>query len=200
MGKRTASQAGRLARAKGKSFERAVAIDFRAVFPNARRTLTQQRDSGEEPDINIPGWWVEAKAHKRVTIRKAFEQAVDEIQRARSTAKPVAVTKDNGTEPLATLRLSDFIELLRQAQLGASDVSNAAHLAAVDAVLDRLAPLTDIETTRSDRIRGLQLRAWAEAAGKPVPVAVFRPAQVNDPRPTPAETPEAKRERAGLST
>lgn len=103
---------GLLSRRKGKSFEREVAIAFRRVYPGAKRTLTQQRDSGEAPDIQIPGWWVEAKSHKRVPIRKAFDQAVDEIARAKSTDKPVAVTKDNACDPLATMDLEDFISLL----------------------------------------------------------------------------------------
>ncbi len=99
-------------RAKGKAYEREVAIAFRAVFPETKRTLTQQRDSGEAPDIDAPGFWVEAKHHRRVTIRKAFDQAVDEAARAKSSAVPVAVTKDNRCESLATLRLVDFVALL----------------------------------------------------------------------------------------
>ena len=105
--KRTAAARGKLSRNKGKAFEL-------EIFPNAKRTLTQQRDSGEEPDISIPGWWVEAKSHAKVPIRRAFEQAVDEIKHAGREATPVAVTKDNGKEPLATLRLSDFVSLLKQ--------------------------------------------------------------------------------------
>jgi len=155
---------GLLSRQKGKSFERAVAKAFREIFPNAKRTLTQQRDSGEAPDIDVPGWWVEAKHHRKVPIRKAFEQAVDEVKRAKSDAKPVAVTMDNRTEPLVTMRLPDFLGLLRN-QRGPFDVSNAAHLAAVDAALDKLSPNSgDIETTRGDRIRAI-----AASGGRPIP-------------------------------
>lgn len=105
---------GLMQRQKGKSFERACAKAFRAVYPNVKRTLTQQRDSGEAPDIDAPGLWVEAKHHRRVNIQKAFEQAVDEVGRAKSTSVPVAVTKDNGKDPLATLRLEDFLSILRE--------------------------------------------------------------------------------------
>jgi len=105
---------GLMQRNKGKAFEREVANAFREVYPATKRTLTQQRDSGEAPDVDAPGLWVEAKHHKRVNIQKAFEQAVDEVGRAKSTATPVAVTKDNHGERLATLRLSDFIRLLAE--------------------------------------------------------------------------------------
>ena len=108
---------GKLSRTKGKVFEREVAKAFRAVFPETKRTLTQQRDSGEAPDIDAPGYWVEAKHHRKVPIRKAFEQAVDEVQRAKSNSVPVAVTKDNGKEILATMRLPDFLALLQRCQL-----------------------------------------------------------------------------------
>lgn len=103
---------GLMQRRKGKAFERDVARAFRAVFPAASRTLTQQRDSGEAPDIQAPGFWVEAKNHRRVNIQAAFAQAVDEAERADSRDIPVAVTKDLRKEPLATLRLTDFLRLL----------------------------------------------------------------------------------------
>ncbi len=105
---------GAMQRRKGKAFERTVANLFKEVFPGAKRTLTQQRDSGEAPDIEAPGWWVEAKAHKRVNIQKAFAQAVDEVARAKSSLVPVAVTKDNGGEIMATLRVADFLRLLAE--------------------------------------------------------------------------------------
>ena len=105
---------GLLSRNKGKDFERTTAKAFKALYPSAKRTLTQQRDSGEAPDIEIPEWWVEAKHHAKVPIRKAFEQAVDEVARAKSKLKPVTVTKDNGKEPLATMRLTTFLELLKE--------------------------------------------------------------------------------------
>jgi hypothetical protein len=99
-------------RRKGKRFELDVALAFRAVFPDACRTLTQQRDSGEAPDIQAPGFWVEAKNHKRVNIQAAFAQAVDEAKRAHSSDIPVAVTKDLRKEPLATVRLTDFLRIV----------------------------------------------------------------------------------------
>lgn len=155
---------GAMSRNKGKTFERTVANAFKEVFPSAKRTLTQQRDSGEAPDIEIPEWWVEAKAHKKVVIRRAFEQAVDEVKRARSKLKPVAVTKDNGKEPLATMRLSTFLELLRELETLRGKkgelVSTNAHIRSVETFLDQeLGPVKDIEATILDRIRALIRKA-----------------------------------------
>lgn len=105
---------GRMSRNKGKDFERTIAKAFRTLYPTAKRTLTQQRDSGEAPDVEIPEWWLECKAHKVVSIRGAFEQAVDEVTRANSKLKPAAVTKDNGKEILVTIQLTSFLELLKE--------------------------------------------------------------------------------------
>jgi hypothetical protein len=114
---------GLLSRNKGKSFERAVAKAFRAVFPETKRTLTQQRDSGEAPDIDAPGFWVEAKHYRRANIQKAYEQACEELARfkvknnwAAPTQIPIAVTKDNRRDPLVTLSLEDFLVLLSRLQ------------------------------------------------------------------------------------
>lgn len=118
---------GVLSRRKGKTFERWLAKTFRSIFPTARRTLTQQRDSGEAPDISIPGWWVEAKHWRKVNIRACFEQAVDEAARAKSDDLPIAVTKDNRKEPLATLRLQDFLWLLQRMKLLEEQVAGTEH-------------------------------------------------------------------------
>lgn len=122
--KRSHASVGRHSRNKGKAFERELAHAFRAVFPNVQRTLTQARDSGEAPDIDVPGFWVEGKHHKKVPIRKAYEQAVEELQRhqeamsqrttddwVRPPRVPIAVTKDNGKEPLVTLSLEHFLAM-----------------------------------------------------------------------------------------
>lgn len=177
---------GKLSRDKGKNFERETAKQFRALFPSAKRTLTQQRDSGEAPDIEIPEWWVEAKHHARVPIRKAFEQAVDEVKRAKSKLKPVAVTKDNGKEPLATMRLTTFLELLKELeslrfQNGPEAVSIKAHLKAVEAVLDKeLGEPTSIETTLGDRVRALAARARAAQSST---ASIMRSASGEDSTP-----------------
>ena len=112
---------GLMSRNKGKDFERTIAKAFRMLYPTAKRTLTQQRDSGEAPDVEIPDWWLECKAHKVVSIRKAFEQAVDEVTRANSRLKPAAVTKDNGKEVLVTIQLTTFLDLLKELEASRAD-------------------------------------------------------------------------------
>lgn len=134
---------GLMQRRKGKNFERAVALAFRALFPEARRTLTQARDSGEAPDVHAPGFWVEAKNHRRVNIQKAFAQAVDEAERAASTDIPVAVTKDLRKEPLATLRLTDFLQILSGM---AGNVPPLRKVGAVDGEVARQAQNRTIDT------------------------------------------------------
>jgi hypothetical protein len=108
---------GKMQRDKGKRFERHVAQLCREALGVGERTLTQQRDSGEAPDVMVPGWWIEAKHHQRVSIRAAYEQAVDEATRASSKSIPVAVTKDNGKPVLATLDFGAFLMLLELARL-----------------------------------------------------------------------------------
>lgn len=126
--KRSRSSVGKLSRNKGKVFERQLAEAFRAVFPNAKRTLSQTRDSGEAPDIDVPGFWVEGKHHRKVNVRKAYEQAIDELDRFYKgmglddwpidSRIPVAATKDNGKEPLLTLSLAHFLDLLLELKGG----------------------------------------------------------------------------------
>ncbi len=62
---------------------------------------------------------MEGKFHQKVVIRRAYEQAADEVTRYRkrfpaSSDVPVAVTKDNGKAPLATLDLEHFIDMLKE--------------------------------------------------------------------------------------
>ena len=172
---------GLMQRNKGKAFERKVAEAFRAVFPNVHRTLTQQRDSGEAPDIDAPGLWVEAKHYRRANIQKAYDQACEELKRHKVRRNfagepaviPIAVTKDNRREPLVTLSLENFLHLLEErekgraykaelgelgnkvADLQLTKTSIESHLAALDTYLDVVAPARTIEETRVDRMRRL---------------------------------------------
>jgi hypothetical protein len=101
-------------RRKGGRFERAVAAAFRVVFPGAKRGLGQARAGGEVPDVDVPGFWPEAKAHRLTNPRAALAQA---IAAAGSSGRvPIAVCKDDGMEPLVHLRLEDFVALLAERQ------------------------------------------------------------------------------------
>lgn len=97
-------------RRKGAAFERALVHRLREVFPDApiRRGL-QSRGGHEVPDVDVPGWHVEAKHHRRVNLRAALAQAIAD---ARPGRVPVAICKDNRSEPVVVLRLGDFLALL----------------------------------------------------------------------------------------
>jgi hypothetical protein len=74
------------------------------------------------PDVAGIPWWVEAKAHKRANIRRAFEQAVAASRAsagATGTPLPVlVVSKDDGKPVLATMLFSDMLALLFDAETG----------------------------------------------------------------------------------
>lgn len=97
-------------RRKGASFERWLVHRFRTVFPDVeiRRGL-QSRGGSEVPDVDVPGWHFEAKHHRRVDLRAALAQAIAD---AGADRIPVAICKDNRTEPVVVLRLADFLTFL----------------------------------------------------------------------------------------
>jgi hypothetical protein len=104
---------GARSRHKGAVWERELVHIFSEVFgaENVRRGL-QYRDGAECPDVIAPGLWVEAKVGKLTNPRAAIRQAVDAS--AGKGLWPVAVSKDDRTEPLVTMRLDDFVDLLRE--------------------------------------------------------------------------------------
>lgn len=105
-------------RRKGASFERWLVHRFRAVFPAAEiRRGFQTRGGAEAPDVDVPGYWIEAKAHRRVDLRAALAQAIADAAPGRV---PVAVCKDNRATPLVVLRLDDFLQLITPAAVSPS--------------------------------------------------------------------------------
>lgn len=73
---RTRSQAGKLARAKGAQFERDVVNAFKAVWPEARRNLSQTRTARREgADVLGVPFWAELKCGKRIDLDEALAQA-----------------------------------------------------------------------------------------------------------------------------
>lgn len=113
--KRTRSQVGRHSRNKGKVFEREVARELRAIFGEGVKRGWQAREGHDAADVEgVPGWWVEAKHHARVSIRPALEQATEARAAAKDSRRALAVTKDNRKEAIASLYFEDFLELLRE--------------------------------------------------------------------------------------
>jgi hypothetical protein len=119
MKKKSKSEVGKWSRNKGKAFERTVAAAFREVYGDQVRRGWQARQGSDAPDVEgVPGYWIEAKAHRKVNIRAAWKQVVaaqiDAKRKGdgRATDNPVIICKDDGEEPLAVLRFSDFVSLL----------------------------------------------------------------------------------------
>jgi hypothetical protein len=97
---------------KGKTFERQIAIKFRELYPDSRRGY-QFRDGSDAPDVVVGEWWIECKRSKVQTNPKAaLAQAIKASEG--SGKKPIAVTKDDRSDILVTLRLDDFLPLLEE--------------------------------------------------------------------------------------
>lgn len=97
-------------RNKGKAFEQAIARDLREIFGAEVRRGWQAREGSDDPDIICPMIAPECKHQIRPNIPAALEQAL----RATPPDKyAVAVTKANRSEPLATMRWADFLDLVQ---------------------------------------------------------------------------------------
>ena len=103
---------GAHSRRKGAAYERELVHLFREAMPGAevRRGL-QSRGGEEVPDVDCPVFWIEAKRGKKPNVRGALRQAIDAAPKGRM---PVAVIRDDRSEPFAVLPLSDFIDLIQE--------------------------------------------------------------------------------------
>lgn len=114
--KRTPSQLGKMSREKGARYERFVANQLKETYTEAKRGIGQARSASEVADVDGIPWWLEAKNHKRVVIRRAFEQG--EVARllcsdVRKARLPVlVVSRDHMKCDLATMRLDVLKKLL----------------------------------------------------------------------------------------
>jgi len=103
---------GTYSRRRGPHLERAILDRFREAMPDAdvRRGL-QYRSDQQIPDVEVPCFWPELKHHHRTNIREAMRQAVAACPQGRW---PVAICKDDRAEPLVTMQLEDFLELVSE--------------------------------------------------------------------------------------
>ncbi len=101
---------GRYSRRKGADFERALVHRFREAMPDADIRRGLQCRSGEEaPDVEVPCFWLEAKRHHKTNIMAAIRQAIADCPKGKF---PLAVCKNDGELPVATMLLDDFLELI----------------------------------------------------------------------------------------
>lgn len=90
---------GRRSRTKGANFERLLANLLKPVWPEAKRGIGQARSGGEVADVEGTPYWVEAKRHKKCSIKAAWRQAVE----ATDGRPPLVITKDDRGPILVTL-------------------------------------------------------------------------------------------------
>jgi hypothetical protein len=106
------SKTGKYCVDKGKRFERELVRLFAAATPNARIGRGFQFRSGADaPDVDLPGFWLEAKVGAKTNPRKAMRQAMAATRYGRW---PLAVCKDDRQEPLCVMNLSDFVTFYSQ--------------------------------------------------------------------------------------
>lgn len=112
---------GRASRLKGHNFERDVCSMFREAcaldHKQVKRGLSQPRGgTAEEPDVVLPPefpLWLECKVGKLTNPRAALKQAQKALKDQKVEDKiPVAICKDDRTEPVAMLPLPTFIKLI----------------------------------------------------------------------------------------
>lgn len=95
-----------LSRTKGVSFERGIAVTLRTIWKGAKRGIGQARAAGECPDVEGTPYWIEAKHRKRVSIGKAYAQALkDSDGRA-----PLVITRENRGPILVTMGLVEWMD------------------------------------------------------------------------------------------
>ena len=105
---------GRGARIKGASFERSLAnllsketsYEFKSGLGKTRCGATERPDVYSE---ELPMLHIEAKRHKKVIIKRALQQAIED---ARPGALPIAITKDDREDTLVTMRFDDWLPFL----------------------------------------------------------------------------------------
>jgi hypothetical protein len=105
-------------RNKGKVWEREVARELRAIFGASIKRGWQCREGQDDCDVTGSPFWVEAKHHRVVNIGAAMRQAMADTK----GPAPLVVSKSNRCEPLATMRWSDFLALVRRAYPSAQPV------------------------------------------------------------------------------
>jgi len=114
--KASAVRIGKLSRRKGKVFEQFVSRELRAIFGGGIKRGWQAREGADAPDVDGSPYWVECKHHQRVNIQAAVLQAAQAVADAHDSRPVVVVSKDNRTEPLVTMLLPAWLDLVRATQ------------------------------------------------------------------------------------
>ena len=107
---------GKYQREKGAAFERLIANTLTQETGVVwKRGLGQTRGGGAEASDVIsdlvPSIHIECKNHKITNIKAAYRQAVGDA--AAKQKVPVVITKDARSDTLVTMKLEDWIPLLK---------------------------------------------------------------------------------------
>ena len=105
---------GKLSRRKGHSFEREIAIQFRKIFPEAKRHLEYQACEAQGIDLDHTGEFrVQCKRGRKYSpIGTIKEIQLDPIE----GGVPLLVTRGDNTETMVALSLKDFLAILKKAR------------------------------------------------------------------------------------
>ena len=102
---------GSRSRRKGAKFERDMVHTMRKVMPGcgAKRGF-QYRGTSDQPDVDIPYFFIECKHGKKPVVRSALRQAIDNTD-GRS---PLAIIKDDREDPFVVMKLDDFLAFVNE--------------------------------------------------------------------------------------
>ena len=95
---------------KGKSFERFVAAEIQKALWDAEIELLQQRPGRRTCDVRTPHFDIECKTGKRPSTREAFSQAQAAADEGQT---PIAVIRDEGSEPFVVMGFHTFLAMAR---------------------------------------------------------------------------------------
>jgi hypothetical protein len=109
---------GRAQREKGKTWEREVAAAFRELFGQQVRRGWQAREGHDAADVEGTPFRIEAKHHQVVNITAAVRQALVDREKAGDARWVLAVTKSDRAVPLATMPMTDFMQLVAEWKAG----------------------------------------------------------------------------------
>ena len=113
---------GKYSRDKGARFEREIANRLKEVFgPRTTRSSGQCFKGDLRADVDCPEIWVECKVGKRPNIKAALDQAEEAEAGANTGKSPVAICKWDRQEPIVSMRLDYFMELIKIAYRGESN-------------------------------------------------------------------------------
>lgn len=108
---------GASSRRKGHNYERELARELNAAFPHLdiKRGLGQTRDGSDVPDVEFPGYWIEAKRQKKCNVKGALEQAREAASRSGRPGPlvPVAICKDDRQPAIVAMFKDDWLDLIR---------------------------------------------------------------------------------------